>query len=53
MTKLQEKLATEKTKNNKLILENATTINKLKSAERENSELKVKGQNQKLEIEDI
>lgn len=53
LTKMQEQLRGEKTKVNKMVLENATLSNKLKSKERETSELNIQVSNMKIERDDF
>lgn len=53
ITKMQEKLTSEKTHSNKMVLELATASNKLKNREREVSELKVQNSNLTMEIDDL
>lgn len=53
LTKLQENLRSEKCKGNKLVLETATLSNKLKSKERESSELSIEKTNLKIERDEL
>ena len=53
LTKLQEQLRLEKTKVNKMVLESATIGNKLRSKEREASELNIQISNIKIEKEEL
>lgn len=53
ITKIQEKLTSEKTNSNKMVLELATASNKVKNRDRELSELRVQNSNLTMEVDEL